>query len=226
MSYIRPPEADVGCSLSAQQTQVTARDIDLTGEMREAQRRLRPRHRAHLLDLGIPAHVIDYGPTHVSDYGLIGVERVAVEDGLYQPHPSGELVYLVAVRVDPVSPECIDHELTPFLADIVDLLALRPSQPDRWALRIGSAEWLGACAPQHLDPDPTMVWRSPLKWLQAGCEGICPLVRDHRELQRLLLHIHAPVAEDVEHGRELRDTLLRPTWVPQIHIQSLDEPRT
>jgi hypothetical protein len=193
-------------------------DLDLIGEMVAAQCRLSRAHRDRLVALGIPADVLDL-------WGWVGAERISVNGAIYEPNEGGDWAFIMAVHADAVGPESLTPEEMLHVGDIVDLVAWCPEKPEWWALRRGSMTWLGAIGPQLIDPDPVPIWRTPLAWLQAGGEGLCLLSQALHDRQRVLLGIRHILAEDVEHGRELRDTLLRPIWQPTISVRTLGDRR-
>jgi len=98
---------------------------------------------------------------------------------------------------------------------LIDLAAWEPAS-------FHIASWLGRAfaiseqqieAP-HLEPLP--VWRSPLEWLRAGRRGIVIL---RPEIAWLRLADVPILAENVEHGVELRRLLTSP-FRPQIFVRS------
>jgi hypothetical protein len=192
--------------------------IDLVGEMVTAQKAMTPHHRDVLISQRISTELIDI-------WGWVGVDRVLIEGETYQPMAGGSIVFVAPVRTHPHGPEHANPELFLRVGDIVDLVAWDPEQPDRWVLRTGAATCLGCIGPQLLDPDPVCIWRTPLRWLQSGGSGLCPLMCDLGEIQRLLLGVRHLIAEDVEHGRQLRDLLSRPLWMPTISVPATDERR-
>jgi hypothetical protein len=135
---------------------------DLEAEMRAARAALTPEHRLELIEHGVPADLI-------GRYLLIGAARVRVSAGLYEPVEDGGAAYITPVLVDnPLTPEAEGPQgCARGGGYLVDLVAWHPRRPSRWALRVGSATWLGAIEPQYMDPDPVAVRRSPLAWLQA-----------------------------------------------------------
>jgi hypothetical protein len=139
----------------------------------------------------------------------------AAKDGTFRPDPDGRTAFVLPVRVDnPLTPEAADPDAAVAAGAIADLIALHPRAPDRWVTRTGAAEWLGACGPQYLDPDPVPVRRSPLAWLRAGCSGLVILSREpaYRILAGCLGGI---IAEDPHHAAELRRILERPWRTPR-----------
>jgi len=147
--------------------------------------------------------------------------RIAVAGSTYQPDPDGGSAYLLPVRVDnPLSPEAGDPSETVRAGPIVDLLAMHPAQPGRWALRCDAAEWLGTIEPQYLDPSPVPVWRSPLAWLRADCRGLVLLSRDRRDQYRILAGcLGGILAEDPRHAMELRRVLEHSWPAPRVFVR-------
>jgi hypothetical protein len=193
--------------------------IDLVDEFLAARERLSETHRAALLKAGIPAAQIDI-------WGWHGISAVRLgQDGLYQP-TDGKAAIISAVRGFPDGSIEYPHpEMMLYLGDIIDLIAWHPKAPERWALRTGAATAIGIVEPQLLDPAPVHVRRHPLGWFRSGGNGICLLTRDLAEQRHLLLQIHRLVAEDVAHGRAIRDVLTRPLWTPQISVPATDDRR-
>lgn len=187
---------------------------DLTAEFVDALRATTARHRAALRRLGVPRRFVEVAPA-------AAVLRARVEGALYTPDADGTPHYVTPVRADRVAApwehEHVDPELVLDFGPIVDLVAWRPSAPERWTLRVGTACWLGVTR-FRLDPPPIPVWRSPLAWLRGGGIGLVPLARDARELQDLLLRLPALIAEDAAHGRALHALLSRPARVPPIYV--------
>lgn len=99
----------------------------------------------------------------------------------------------------------------------ISLIWLRGTQSTR---RIGrcAATWLGCIEPQYLDPDPVAIRRSPLAWLQAGCDGLVILSGDPADAYRLLSGCCAITAENRQHAAELRKLVRRPGPLPRITI--------
>jgi len=131
----------------------------------------------------------------------------------------GGSAFIVPVKLEsPLTPEASDPIEAIRYGWIVDLVAFHPNHPGRWALRTGAAEWLGAVAPQYLDPEPVPVWRTPLRWLQAGCHGLVLLSRERESQYRVLSGLSAIVAEDHQHAAELRQQSGRPWPMPRVII--------
>src|SRR3954464_9227500 len=118
---------------------------------------------------------------------LIGKVCARRDGDMYVPDRDGPPAFVTPVLVDyadtPESP--CPAQATRF-GDLVDLVAWDPQHPHSWALRCGAAEWLGAIAPQYLDPPPVPIHRGPLGWLQTGCRGLVLLSREPVSQYRLL----------------------------------------
>jgi len=90
----------------------------------------------------------------------------------------------------------------------VDLVAWRLGDPDAFATAMGpddGADVLGPVAMVARRGGVLKVYRTPLAWLKAGCDGCVPLKPGAAYWLRLAGGPFA--AEDIEHGRELRDLL-------------------
>ena len=140
--------------------------------------------------------------------------RVANETFVFDDEAAS--AFVIPVRVENhITPEVSDPVQTVRDGKIVDLVAFHPAHSHCWALRYGSAEWLGAIEAQYLDPEPVPVWRSPLSWLRADCRGLL-LLGDRASQYRILTLLNSIVAEDERHAAELRCVLARPWPVPQV----------
>ena len=139
----------------------------------------------------------------------------------FELDPDGDAqAFILPVRGDnPLSPESADPVKTVRCGPIVDLLAFSAAVPHRWALRTCAAMWLGAVEPQFLMPDPTPVWRTPLRWLANDYRGIVLLTRDRRDQYRGLTCCDSIVAEDERHADELRKLLAHPWLAPPVYVR-------
>ena len=148
--------------------------------------------------------------------------RITVDCDTYRPDQEGGDAFILPLRADnPVGPEAADPEATIRAGAIVDLLAIHPSHPARWALRLGNATWLGAIEPQYLHPPPVSVWRTPLAWMLAGCRGLVLLSSDRAEGHRILTEcIGGILAEDGSHAAELHAILDRPRPAPPVIVRA------
>jgi hypothetical protein len=174
---------------------------DLTGELALARGSITEADRAMLDAFEIPPQARD----------TIGVADVLLEDRIYQPLdcPIGtHRLFIVGVRIgedaEPPTPESRRPESIAYCGALIDLLCFHPSAPSHWAQRRDTARWLGATPPQFLAPLPVRIRRSPTSWLRAGCDGLCILTRERREMQGILLRFPAIEAEDPEHAQELQ----------------------
>jgi hypothetical protein len=111
---------------------------------------------------------------------------------------------------------------------ILDLLAWPLSEPAAFATAIGNADLVGATTMRntvnHRFKQPLLVHRTPSGWVMAGCRG-CVIVNPEyagywlRKCNRQIL------AEDLEHGRELKQILQRKrvtrTPLPEFDMRNL-----
>jgi hypothetical protein len=150
------------------------------------------------------------------------IARITVTGPTYQPDPCGGIAFLLPVRVEsPVTPEADDPVETIRIGSIVDILAFHPTYRFRFALRRDTGEWLGAIEPQHLEPPPVHVWRSPIDWLRAGCRGLVILSREPADAYRILTGCRGGIlVEDAEYAAELQAILERPWPLPCIIVAS------
>lgn len=130
--------------------------------------------------------------------------------------------FILPVRVAyPETPETVDPETTLTDGAIVDLVAFTPGLAQRWALRRGIAEWLGTCPAQYMEADAVRLYRTPLDWLRADCEGLVCLATEELGIYRFLTRFGAVAVEDAAHADELRTILSRPLLGPEIITGSL-----
>lgn len=184
---------------------------DLIYELLAAQDALTGADRARLAAAGIPGELVSAG--------LIGAAPITVRPGgdIFDFDAHGRRAFIIAARVDdPLGPESTESELAAEFGTVVDLVAIHPARPDRWATRRGAATWLGAIEPQFFDPPPVRVYRTPLSWLQGGARGLCPLTRNPLEIRSLLLGCRQIEGEDLDHAKDLRRMLERPFSIPTI----------
>ena len=184
----------------------------LAGELLEAVGRLTPLDRELLAHLKIPGVILLRG--------LVGTARIRLssDETGYEPADSGPWAYITPCRIDqPFSPETPAPEMTAQWGSLIDLVAWHPDRPDRWALRLGFADWLGSCEPQHLG-GKCLVRRSPLSWLRGRCHGVVPLGAKAEDRARVLRFLGPLYAEDLEHAQELRRLMEQPTHIPGIKV--------
>ena len=112
----------------------------------------------HFQRMGIPNRII-YAPRH-----YIGAAHITTTSvGLFEFHDDGERALIVPEGV----PEW------PGWDAIHDLIAFRPSRPDRWWRRRGDVDLLGVDNITPWQLSPLVIHETPLSWLQAGADGIC-----------------------------------------------------
>ena len=188
---------------------MTVRD-ELWIEWDRAYHQCAPDHLAHLMKHGVaPSVLVD---------ALVGIEKIEVEGELYHPSGDGAVVVIMpVVEWTPDGPylnaEGFIHPDGPpaFEPILVDLVAWRLRDPERWWFRRGEpalmlgrdnlevAAWLES---------PIKVFRTPLGWLRNGCRGVVLINRNG--LESAFIGVRHLDAEDLEHGRELRDWLHTP----------------
>ena len=106
--------------------------------------------------------------------GHLATPRISTAGRLFMPDSFGTPAYVLGVYDgEPVS------ELNPDpTVPLVDLLAFKLEEPDRWWLRIGAAG-LVLGKDKFLEAMVTgsniTLHATPLQWIQAECEGACPL---------------------------------------------------
>ncbi|HVB15687.1 MAG TPA: hypothetical protein VNF04_04080 [Stellaceae bacterium] len=184
---------------------------DLAEEYLTALGATRPDDLAPLLGAGVPSAAIELAQPAFA--------RITIDGDLYQPDPDGGAAFVLPVRVDyPETPETEDPDGVLRDGAIVDLLAMHPAHPGRWALRVGVAEWLGAVEPQYCGPDAVRIWQSPIGWLRSGCAGLVLLSRDLHDQYGVLTLCSTVVAENSQHAAELRRVIERPWSRPPVII--------
>ncbi len=102
--------------------------------------------------------------------------------------------------------------------DPVDIAAWQPSSGrlGTWCRRAWALGQDSIYAPRVNQHGALPVWRNPLHWLQAGRSGV--VLIQPRLAAAFLCDTGPLLAEDVEHGRELKEQLARPA--PRILIPS------
>jgi hypothetical protein len=187
-------------------------ELDLSAEFVAARDALTPEHKRHLKAAGVPSIAFAYG--------LVGVARIEIDEDKFHLEPNGRESFVVPVRVDPEAPVDVDHPAPSqvvALGDPIDLVAFDPERPDWFAVMTGEAPVLGAAL--HADAEPTVVWRSPLAWLQAKCRGVVALTTNPIELRAILERLPGGItAQDLEHAREIEAAFKTPKPTPRIYI--------
>lgn len=138
---------------------------DLLAEMEAAAAHVRRPHLERLRCLGVPyASLAALG----RDEHTIGVGRAVLrDDGLWEPSDKGEPVVVQAV-CDGVGRELGD-------AGLIDLIAWRTSEPERWWWRCGTAWALGHELLDLDNGEPVLVVATPAQWLSVAGVAVCPL---------------------------------------------------
>ncbi len=122
--------------------------------------------------------------------GHIATPRISTTGRLFVPDPLGHPALVLPVYDGPpVGPDNPDPSVP-----LLDLLAFRLEEPERWSLRIGRQ---GLVLGKQIFIDSMVtgsnarVCATPLAWLQGGCEGICllDLASDFHEMERLRAHL-------------------------------------
>jgi hypothetical protein len=145
------------------------------------------------------AHGIDW-----SAAANLGAEVVEIPVAFYQPDDDPDQVrFVLGDRGEPalVMPVTEIHN-GKFVT--VDLVAWPWDEPSAFFLCLGKGMFLGR--DQITNPatyflgKPLQVWRTPMRWLQAGCQGVVPLSDTAFSELATASRI---AGEDVEHAREL-----------------------
>lgn len=88
--------------------------------------------------------------------------------------------------------------------ELCDLLAFDPREPEKWFVRLGDEPLLGASAlSNQLLGKPLHIFKTPLSWLQGGCDGVV-LLDLNRAFVDLVTAPNGLVGEDGAHTDELR----------------------
>jgi hypothetical protein len=192
---------------------------ELEAEMRQALANLTTEHAEELVGAGVPIFPIVI-------YQMVGVGRVrATESGCYCPDPAGGDAFISPVRVQyPDTPQSTEPWWFVRGGDLVDLLAWNPKEPECWALRVGAAAWLGCVAvqdyPELVAPPPTRVWRTPLSWFCADCDGLVVLSPERTDHYRILSELQGGIIAEDDHVREVQDIVERPWPAPRVWAAS------
>ena len=166
---------------------------------------LTPRERARLIEAGLPASSLEH-PIPILAGWIVGVGPTSFE---FDQHLAGEpgtraLLFLVTERD----------------GTALDIAAwdLETGQLSTWLDRAFALGQDQLYLPRLSEHEALVVWRSPLDWLRQGRRGIV-LLRPHAAAYAL--DDAGPLmAEDVEHGLELRKLLTRPG--PRILVRRSD----
>ena len=178
---------------------------DLHAELRAAAEAMSTVHLKRLVQLGV-------------SWGTIGeLGRVNLGLGVVNAfeHPSEPGLYCVGGDVP--------HLLLPVFDnwELIDLVAFRSSEPERWLLRTGLGWSLGLerGLERHTWGDPVRLAVSPLEWLQGGAEGLALLDWSAPEVHYLTGVPHLVCSNSTQAGM-LRKALTRPVRFPTITLQN------
>lgn len=138
----------------------------------------------------------------------------------YDPAPEGGEAFVTPVRVETrQTPESPAPRRSLRDGPVVDLVAWHPMQPDRWALRRGTATVLGLIPPQYLRPDPVQVRTSVLDWFRHHCTGSVLLTTSRSVVYRELSLCRGGIRVDNHvHAAQLRRMLSRPWPAPRVSV--------
>ena len=126
-----------------------------------ANSRLNPKHFENLTNLGVPNSVWHGG------ISLVGVAFVDTADvNRYWPLERGNPHYVCPIGEGGTVGEWWS---------IDDLVAFKPSEPDKWRLRLGVGTLLGLDWPEwcRLHEEPLRLFSNPLEWLRGSGRGSC-----------------------------------------------------
>lgn len=139
-------------------------------ELTEAALAVGPVQLGHMRKLGLlNPGVARMGREH-HQFGVANVRPI--DDGLYVPDGDGFPALVVPVFED---------------GQLVDLVAFRTAEPERWWLRKGVGGLLGlyrGWSPYEW-ADNVLLHETPLKWLQAGGKDLCVVDWDATEVHRI-----------------------------------------
>jgi len=154
-------------------------------------------------------------PDDLCLYASVGLQRIEPGGYLYQPAEHGELALAVPVYTGPMP-----SFMTPAdESELIDLVAFQISNPGRWWRRTGVVDYLG----EHLIRSsvtwnrPLRVFETPLDWLKAYCQGVCPLSQDYSALRDppdLLF-------EDLTFASKVERALAQPFPIPRILVKDI-----
>ena len=149
-----------------------------------------------LLAAGVPRQSLTLPPP-LGIAGSLGLTSVRVTaDGTFEFTNSGPPTVVLGVH----GPDL----------DLVDLVAWRPSNPIRWRLRLGFADFLGEVHADYaaLLHERLRLFSSPLSWLRAGCDGAVLL--DVKFGLSSLRDASDVIGDDRDHARALGRLLRQP----------------
>jgi hypothetical protein len=167
----------------------------------EAQRALRSRH---IASLGLrPEVLLQPLALRVGSIAWIDAETFAFEQHLVVDVPVEQAILFL---------------VTDSHRDALDIAAWQPSSRrlGTWCHRAWALGQDTIYAPRLDRHGALPVWRNPLRWLKAGRRGV--VLIQPRLASAFLCDAGPLLAEDVEHGRQLKERLARPS--PRILVPS------
>lgn len=194
--------------------------VDLHGELAAAIDAVTPRHVARFNELGLDVAAR-------ARVGLVGVARIAERHGgIYDLSEAGVPALIFPVWDGPI---CDPEVAFCYPSPLIDLAAWRPGEPEAPVLtRCGIATLLGNAAVEgaRMFHEPLRIFRAPIAWACAGGDGVGIVVLDW-SADIGLLHIETVVAEDIEHGEEIRRHLqkLRRKLTPSLPVIAVPSPQ-
>ncbi len=143
--------------------------------------------------------------------GGFGVARIQFDGDRFDFDAAGFEAFILAARESRWTDQL--GTITP----IIDLVAWLPDRPQVFGVLEGRAWALGepALSPNRMTAVPVV--RTPLAWLQHGGDAL--LILDRKRAWLELMHGPALIAEDVQHGRELREIVNPPKWTGEIMLR-------
>ena len=105
--------------------------------------------------------------------GNLGVARITVAGEMWQPVPDGFNALLIGIWAP--EPPSLLHATT-YQFELLDIVATRTDRPDRWWLRLGTADPVLGEHNLHAAIDSGRAIQfhdTPMGWLTAGAEGVC-----------------------------------------------------
>lgn len=184
---------------------------ELLAEMEAAASRVRLPHLERLRSLGVSyAALAALG----MDEHTFGVARAELrDDGLFEPSDQGEPVVVEAVYDD------LNRQLGE--AGIIDLIAWRTHEPQRWWWRCGTAWALGHELLVEHGGDPVPVVATPAYWLAASGRAICLLDwSDASQAWPALRHGPPLTFNDDALRQRVRNGLVRSAPMPTMEINN------
>lgn len=133
--------------------------------------------------------------------GWIGLSPIETRGQYFTPTDEGALAIVLPV---------FDGET--HSKNLIDLACWYPDEPGKWWTRTGYAWALGEWRADFpwLLPQPTRFFRTPLEWLRAAGDGICPLDSGAENLLSQCGLIEVVTARDLAHGEYLERALTPP----------------